>query len=448
MEYTMTNTVEAILFDLDNTLVNTNSLKEYRESKNKIPLTDEQLSTTKLYPKTKSILEQLKQQNITLGIVTNSPRKYALDILDYHNIKDFFETIVTYNEVGPDGVKPSPQGINLALSNLKINSSNNILFIGDDAKDINASYAAGIKPLAPAWASKEFIGQMPAAMISTQCLTEELSNYNHIDLIADRCANFNTFDIDKKWLFFIPMNKDGRIGAIKKNEIDFICLGRYFSQNNKLTAKIHEQHTLSKEIYKKETDPKYVAPEYWVELLSFFVEKTPEYLFDEKEMFDIVTVIPAKKGNNRRLENLLTRLSRHSKNNKTVYISDLFNFSEGSRSLKTLGRDEREYEIYKSLNFNPKYESIIRSSKILIIDDVITTGSTLKGAKLLLERMQPQRVLSIALAKTVSISEDMQFCDECGRLMRVRRNAKTGEHFMGCTGFFEKPQCRHTMSIP
>ncbi|EFC1435707.1 HAD family hydrolase [Escherichia coli] len=441
----MTNTVEAILFDLDNTLINTNSLQEYRESTNKQPLTDEQLSTTKLYPKTKTILDKLKQNNITLGIVTNSPRRYALDILEHHNIKDFFDTIVTYNEVGPDGIKPSPKGINLALSNLKLNS--NILFIGDDAKDINASYAAGIKPLAPAWASKEFIGQMPAAMISTQCLTEELNNYNHIDLIADRCANFNTFDIDKKWLFFIPMNKDGKIGAIKKDEIDFICLGRYFSQKNKLTAKIHEQHTLSKEIYKKETDPKYVAPEYWVELLSFFIDKTPEYLFNDKEKFDIITVIPAKKGNNKRLENLLTRLSRHSKNPKTAYISDLFYFSEGAKSLKTLGRDEREREIKKNLNFNPKYASIIENAKILIIDDVITTGSTLKGAKLLLEKMQPQRVLSIALAKTVSISEDMQFCDKCGRLMRVRRNSKTGEHFMGCTGFFETPQCRHTMSI-
>lgn len=395
----MTNTVEAILFDLDNTLINTNSLQEYRESTNKQPLTDEQLSTTKLYPKTKTILDKLKQNNITLGIVTNSPRRYALDILEHHNIKDFFDTIVTYNEVGPDGIKPSPKGINLALSNLKLNSNNNILFIGDDAKDINASYAAGIKPLAPAWASKEFIGQMPAAMISTQCLTEELNNYNHIDLIADRCANFNTFDIDKKWLFFIPMNKDGKIGAIKKDEIDFICLGRYFSQKNKLTAKIHEQHTLSKEIYKKETDPKYVAPEYWVELLSFFIDKTPEYLFNDKEKFDIITVIPAKKGNNKRLENLLTRLSRHSKNPKTAYISDLFYFSEGAKSLKTLGRDEREREIKKNLNFNPKYASIIENAKILIIDDVITTGSTLKGAKLLLEKMQPQRVLSIALGK-------------------------------------------------
>ncbi|MBW3116641.1 MULTISPECIES: HAD-IA family hydrolase [Providencia] len=444
----MNNTVEAILFDLDNTLVNTNSLQEYRESTNKLPLTNEQLSTTKLYPKTKTILEKLKEENITLGIVTNSPRKYALDVLTHHDIKDFFKTIVTYNDVGHDGIKPSPKGINIALSNLGLSNNNNILFIGDDAKDINASYAAGVKPLAPAWASKEFIGQMPAAMISTQCLTEELNNYNHIDLIADRCANFNTFEIDKKWLFFIPMNKEGKIGAIKKNEIDFICLGRYFSQKNTLTKKLHEQHTLSKEIYKKETDPTYVVPEYWVELLSFFIEKTPDYLFENNKKFDIVTVIPAKKGNNKRLENLLTRLNRRSKKSYTSYIPDLFYFSEGAKSLKTLGKDDREQEINKSLHFNSKYETIIRNANILIVDDVITTGSTLKGAKALLEKMLPQRVLSIALAKTVSISEEMQFCDLCGRLMRVRTNSKTGELFMGCTGFFENPQCRHTTSIP
>lgn len=443
----MSNNVEAIIFDLDNTLVNTNSLKEYRESPFKLPLTEEQLSTTKLYPKTRAILESLTRRKIPLAIVTNSPRNYALDILRFHEIYDFFDEIITYNEVGPDGVKPSPDGINLALSSLELGSSNNVLFIGDDAKDINASYAAGVKPIAPAWASKEFIGQMPAAMMSTQFLNEELNNYNHIDLIADRCANSNTFNIDKKWLFFIPMNRDGNIGAIKKNEIDFICLGRYFSQKNKLTARLHEQHKLSKEIYKKETDPSYVAPEYWVELLNHFIKKTPSYLFNTDSYFDIVTVIPAKKGKNKRLENLLTRLSRHSSNQNTVYISDLFFFSEGAQSLKTLGRDERAREIESSLHFNPKYSSLIMNAKILIIDDVITTGSTLKGAKSILQSMNPERVLSIALAKTVSISEEMQFCERCGRLMRVRRNAKTGEHFMGCTGFFDNPKCRHTMSI-
>lgn len=243
------------------------------------------------------------------------------------------------------------------------------------------------------------------------------------------------------------MDRDGNIGAVKKNEINFLCLGRYFSQKNTLTAKIHENHTLSKEIYRKELEPKYVVPEYWVDLLSYFVDKTPAYFFEDDSVFDIVTVIPAKKGKNRRLENLLNRMSRNSKNSHTQYISDLFYFSEEAKSLKTMGRDERAAEIQGSLHFNPKYENKIHASKILIIDDVITTGATLKGAQSLLDAMNPERVLSISLAKTVSISEDMHICGNCGKLMCVMRNKKTGQHFLGCTGFFDTPQCKNTMSI-
>lgn len=443
----MSNSIEAALFDLDNTLVNTNSLKEYREGSKENRLTHDELLTTKLYPKTKVVLESLRNSKVLMAVVTNSPKQYALDILNHHGVLGYFEKIVTYNDVGPSGIKPSPCGINLALDSLGLTNENNIIFVGDDAKDINASYAAGIKPITPAWASKDFIGQMPAAMISTKCLSEEINNFNHIDLIADRCANFNSFDIDKKWLFFIPMDKDGNIGAVKKSEINFICLGRYFSQKNTLTARIHENHTLSKEIYKKELEPKYVVPEYWVDLLSYFIDKTPEYLFDDDSIFDIVTVIPAKKGKNKRLENFLTRLSRHSKNRHTQYISDLFFFSEGAQSLKTMGRDERENEIREHLHFNTKYENMIPSAKILIIDDVITTGSTLKGAQSLLDILSPEKVLSISIAKTVSISEHMHICSKCGKLMRVMLNKKSGEHFLGCTGFFDTPQCKHTMSI-
>lgn len=140
-------------------------------------------------------------------------------------------------------------------------------------------------------------------------------------------------------------------------------------------------------------------------------------------------------------------MSRNSKNNHTQYISDLFYFSEEAKSLKTMGRDERATEIQNNLHFNPKYTNKIQASKILIIDDVITTGATLKGAQSLLDTMNPERVLSISLAKTVSISEDMHICGDCGKLMRVMRNKKSGQHFLGCTGFFDTPQCKNTMSI-
>ncbi|WP_210531156.1 hypothetical protein, partial [Pantoea ananatis] len=60
----MNNSIDAVLFDLDNTLINTNSLKEYREGPKNQRLTREELDSTKLYPKTKSVLEFLKKSNI------------------------------------------------------------------------------------------------------------------------------------------------------------------------------------------------------------------------------------------------------------------------------------------------------------------------------------------------------------------------------------------------
>ena len=73
----MNNSIEAALFDLDNTLVNTNSLKEYRENSKDKRLTIDELNTTKLYPKTKTVLESFKDSNILMAVVTNSPKQYA-----------------------------------------------------------------------------------------------------------------------------------------------------------------------------------------------------------------------------------------------------------------------------------------------------------------------------------------------------------------------------------
>ncbi|MEG7585454.1 hypothetical protein, partial [Citrobacter braakii] len=73
----MNNSIEAVLFDLDNTLVNTNSLMEYREGPKVNRLTKDELSTTKLYPKTKTVLELLNNSNVLMGVVTNSPKQYA-----------------------------------------------------------------------------------------------------------------------------------------------------------------------------------------------------------------------------------------------------------------------------------------------------------------------------------------------------------------------------------
>ncbi|MDZ0574922.1 HAD family hydrolase [Klebsiella variicola] len=52
---------DAIFFDLDNTLISTDSLKLHRESGNSSYLSVEELSKTKIYNKSKLLLEYLKK---------------------------------------------------------------------------------------------------------------------------------------------------------------------------------------------------------------------------------------------------------------------------------------------------------------------------------------------------------------------------------------------------
>lgn len=36
-------------------------------------------------------------------------------------------------------------------------------------------------------------------------------------------------------------------------------------------------------------------------------------------------------------------------------------------------------------------------------------------------------------------------CPECGREMVIRRNGKTGDEFLGCSGW---PECKETIPLP
>lgn len=437
---------DAIFFDLDNTLISTDSLKELRESGNSSSLSDEDLSKTKVYSKSKSLLEYLKKNDIKTALITNSPRKYAQSLLKHHSLDGFFDVIVTYNEVLNDGAKPSPKGIEMALSKLGLTRESKVVYIGDDDKDFVASYSAGIKPLAPAWATRTPFRVIPSAIISTSALIDDIDCFESIDLIADICASKNKFVHSRKWLYFMPMTLSGEVGAIKKDNIEIVCLGKYFSQKGLLTAQLHDQHPLSLEIAKKDHIKTYVMPDYIVSLIQHCVDRVSKYFFGENESFDLVTVIPSKKNKNPRLENMLSRVSRQGFV-KTNFVGDLFYFEEGAVSLKTLGsKANRDQQIKEKLRIKDKYLHLVKGKKILVIDDVITTGSTLQGAFNLLSPHDPLKILGLCLAKTVSIAGEHKTCPRCNRALTLRRG-RGSLHFWGCTGFHEAEQCKYILNI-
>ena len=87
----------------------------------------------------KGILNELKKK-FKLGIVTGRPREEALYVLNKNNAKQFFEVIITLEDVG-DKPKPNPYGILKAMKQLDVNKA---IYFGDAIDDIIAAKNAGI----------------------------------------------------------------------------------------------------------------------------------------------------------------------------------------------------------------------------------------------------------------------------------------------------------------
>ncbi|GAA5587542.1 phosphoglycolate phosphatase [Acinetobacter calcoaceticus] len=470
-----------ILFDLDNTLANTDSLEEIRLSHDLYNL-KANLSGISLYPKTKILLDSLIEKNVPIGLVTNSPRWYVDILLEHFELTNYFPVVITYTEaIKFGGAKPSGLGIIKALELLNIEASPQVLYIGDDYKDILASYEAKVTPIVPTWASRKPVSQMPSAVLSTEVLLNFIDDLDNTKLIAELCADKETFDFPKKLLNFVPLDKNANVITLSQN-LRTLCFGRYFTKQSPISATYQKDHKLSLEILRKETEENYKIPQYFCDLLVHTIRKIPEYIHSGIIKFDIITVIPAKFERTPRLENLLSQIEENLKNDNVLFLKDLFYFDKDAESSKNLGPDERIIENNTKFHMNKSYVNILENKNILIIDDVITTGSTLRRANELLEAFNPNRILNICFAKTVSMSE-RKVCPTCQSLMVIRTNGSTqidfwgcknrncsytedikikdcpecdepmviklnkrGQYFLSCKGYHNEPPCRHAES--
>lgn len=95
-----------------------------------------------------TLLLNLKSAGYKLGIVTGKARR-SLDIsLKCLNMNDLFDVIVTGDDVHMP--KPHPEGINKALKQLKIESSEAV-FLGDSDADILAGKQANVHTIGVQW---------------------------------------------------------------------------------------------------------------------------------------------------------------------------------------------------------------------------------------------------------------------------------------------------------
>ncbi len=98
-----------------------------------------------IFPQTRSTLDHLLAKGVRLAVLTNSGKKAATELLRRSGICDFFEFVLTRDDV--DAMKPRPEGLEKAVSMLGMLKSQ-VYYVGDSLFDVAAARKAGVKVVA------------------------------------------------------------------------------------------------------------------------------------------------------------------------------------------------------------------------------------------------------------------------------------------------------------
>ena len=117
-----------------------NYVKEVREKYSK-----NHLEITQPFPKTKTVLENIKIKGYKLALASTKFRIFIIEALDHFNFTNYFDVIVSGYEV--KNHKPAPDIIIEAAKQLGIKLSE-CVYIGDSISDIEAGRSAGTTTIA------------------------------------------------------------------------------------------------------------------------------------------------------------------------------------------------------------------------------------------------------------------------------------------------------------
>ena len=99
---------------------------------------------SRLYPQVREVLQQLRQRQVRLAVVTNKEARYTQTILAAHGLPAWLDRVVSGDSLPTK--KPDPAGIHSCLSQFRVRPER-ALFVGDSSIDVAAARRAGV----PVW---------------------------------------------------------------------------------------------------------------------------------------------------------------------------------------------------------------------------------------------------------------------------------------------------------
>lgn len=406
------------IFDLDQTLINSDDIKDIRE-KGKRNNTEQYLISLEeslneiedrhIYSQANLDGIRAKFPEMKMGVFTRSPRSYAKFVLAWAYPKFKWDIVVAYEDVGE--TKPNGEGIDVAMEKFDIRQLDQIMLVGDGDSDVRAAYHAGCVVVLDkgAWPYKytqdhwRALGHIPDAIISSpDQLIDVLKNPSGFlpeleRLLVDgqREGGYPRFE---RINHFIPKSAGG-----DKTAFPIYVCGRSFSGYESLKWR-RCWHELTKSIKDQKDSENF--PDAWVDVVKDFISNEFPLLALAGSI--TVCVIPHRPDRKARLEAFLYQIENSFKDaglreGAIKFVPDLLGYKDGVRSNSNdhLNQAERFENIREHL-YVKRPEVLKVKPKVLVIDDVTTTGSTLIYAKKYLEAAGAGGVTCLSLAKNIS----------------------------------------------
>lgn len=138
-------------------------------------------------------------------------------------------------------------------------------------------------------------------------------------------------------------------------------------------------------------------------ILDYFINLIINRAKDILDNTDIIAPIPIHKHKLlKRGYNQAALLAFNvAKKTKIYYCPQLLIKDKSTPPQAGLNKSQREKNIKNSFKLNSKFSKNIEGKKILLIDDVITTGATIKECCKILQKAKPAKIFVISLAKRV-----------------------------------------------
>lgn len=99
---------------------------------------------SQLYPHVREVLQTLRSQGVTLGVVTNKEDRYTRRLLVAHTLAPLFDRVISGDTLPTK--KPDPAGVLSCLAQFNVPAAR-ALFVGDSSIDAATARHAGV----PVW---------------------------------------------------------------------------------------------------------------------------------------------------------------------------------------------------------------------------------------------------------------------------------------------------------